>query len=515
MTIHKVRSSGFGLFAVAMLVIWNCGGKDGAGTTGAAGTTGVAGTVGTAGTSGDAGVSGSAGRGGVTGVAGVTGVGGSPTVCIPQAPANCGIDLCGNGKIDTCDVPSGIGPCPTISFTEVCDGTHFGTDTCAAHGYGSGNLSCGTACTVETSSCVDCATGSKIASCGNAPLDTRPDAVAIAGNGNEIGIASLGHTVSAQPTLTFARLSATLQLVSTTAIQDDAFASGGTSVVDVRLAPLPSGWVMAAWVNQELFIHTLDATGKDLGRTTVEMVPSNAESISESALFAARGDGGPLMVWLNGRGTLHAAVVAADGRSVTTPRVLPLEADITNTSAVYMGGAFYVAAVVGNGLSGSLRMVRIETDGTVGAASTVVDVLPGVTTNDATLASGADDLRLVYVGQAVDGGPAGIVLQKIAATGASASSPVTLPAAAEYDHACGAVAFGADTVVLLCDGGEGALGAVRVGANGQIVTPPFRIMGLPTGLAGHITEQKLARVGSDIVSAWYTDSQIRLARVTP
>ena len=59
------------------------------------------------------------------------------------------------------------------------------------------------------------------------------------------------------------------------------------------------------------------------------------------------------------------------------------------------------------------------------------------------------------------------MLQKIAATGASASDPVTLPAAPEYDHACGAVAFGADTVVLLCDTGEGALGAVRVGANGQ------------------------------------------------
>ena len=47
------------------------------------------------------------------------------------------------------------------------------------------------------------------------------------------------------------------------------------------------------------------------------------------------------------------------------------------------------------------------------------------------------------------------------------------------------------------------------------MTPLFRIMGLPSGLAGHITEQKLARVGSDIVSPWHTERQIRLARVTP
>ena len=499
--------TGCGLFAVAFAV-WNCGGGLGsggtagtAGTTGAAATTGGASDLGEAGTTGSAGITGSGGRGGFVG-----GTGGAAdgNTCIPGTPVNCGASLCGNGAIDTCSLPGGAGPCPTISVTEACDGTNLRDDTCAAHGFGSGTLACSSICTVDTSNCVDCGAGPKIASCGNAPFTSTPRAVGIAATSSEVGIAWMGGT----PTrVTFERLSPTLQTLSTTLIQDLGF----VSLLDVRVASLPSGWVITWLTDSELLIHTMDASGRDLGRTRVD---TNSGS---SSVFASRSDGGPLIVWQVGD-VVKSAIVAADGRSLTTPRPLPFVPShgfpsSRSTTAAYAAGAFYVVAPAYDAADPPMRMVRIETDGTVG---TGVDVLPGAGAKQLTLVTGADDLRAVYRGPVASGSTdSTIFFQKIAATGASASDPVALATGSFHDGASGAFAFGTDTVAVLSAAGPGLLDGVRIGGNGQIATPLFPIMGSSRGLAGHVAEQNVARLGSDIVGVWYTSSGTRLARVTP
>src|SRR5262245_17184674 len=130
MRIHWARTSGGVPFALALLLC-SCGSRMGvqagsAGTSGVAGKSGVAGSGGTAGAGGQAGV---AGGGWID-----RGNGGQPA-CVP-IPENCGSDLCGNDRLDSCYVPSGLPPgtgtggstptsdprCPTMLLIEACDG---------------------------------------------------------------------------------------------------------------------------------------------------------------------------------------------------------------------------------------------------------------------------------------------------------------------------------------------------------------------------------------------------------
>ena len=74
--------------------------------------------------------------------------------------------------------------------------------------------------------------------------------------------------------------------------------------------------------------------------------PSSFPRSAEVALFAPRADGGPLMVWQVGNGLRSARSSPPTGASATAPRALPFDAQITQTSAVYVGGAFYVVASV-------------------------------------------------------------------------------------------------------------------------------------------------------------------------
>ena len=200
-------------------------------------------------------------------------------------------------------------------FTEACDGENFGTDSCTVRGYGSGALTCESSCTVNATSCSDCGAGSHIASCGPMPLDIAPflAKVAIAATDTEIGVAWIASGIS------FARFSADTTLLTQTHIADTVFDSSSAYGV-LGVGTLPAGWVVAAAAQPELFIHALDATGKDLGRTRVEGSPIYFEPSLPT--FASRPGGGPLLVW-DGATKLRATIVAADGRSVSTPVDLP------------------------------------------------------------------------------------------------------------------------------------------------------------------------------------------------
>src|SRR5204863_1520792 len=92
------------------------------------------------------GVAGIVGRGGVGGVAGMRGRGGAGPgpECYTSPVPLCGT-LCGNGVIDTCMRQVALS-CPTLMFSEECDGADFGPDNCVNRGYASGTLLCNADC---------------------------------------------------------------------------------------------------------------------------------------------------------------------------------------------------------------------------------------------------------------------------------------------------------------------------------------------------------------------------------
>jgi hypothetical protein len=494
------------------------------GTSGAAGVTGTTGDAGTPGTSGSGGTAGSAGTagggtggiGGTTGTAGVTGfagtsgaggtgvgpgtgVGGTGETCLPSVPTNCGSALCGNGVRDTCSVHAGFGFCPLVQVTEGCDGQDFGTDTCFAHGFGSGALTCDS-CTVNQNSCSDCVTGAPVAGCGTAPVDIQGSlaTVDMAATDTEIGVAWIAGGIS------FARFSADLTLLGQTKVVDPILDSGPSLRGYIGIGTLPAGWVILAYAEPELFIHTMDATGKDLGRTRVDGLPVNSFAY---VTLASRPSGGPLVVWLAGT-NLRAAIVAADGRSASTPvDILPVTSTPQSLSAAWVGDAFYVAITTG---AAQMRLVRVGADGVPG---TGVTVLPGTKARDVRLVSNAGDLRVLYLDEAsANSGDLKTIWQKIAATGAASSDPVVIPGPKKYG-AVGGVAFDGDTVALLRY--DNSLDMVRIGPTGAIVTAPVTVGKRPNYLVALIRGQFFARRGAEAVAGWNTDSDIRLARIAP
>ena len=197
--------------AIVGAAVWfgACGGGT-LGVGGAAGSTGDGGSAPT----GAAGFGGSGGdgapAGGSVGAGGFSGMGGR--YCPPPDPPVCG-SLCGNGQIDSCVAPGTPG-CPPAPATEECDGADFGTDSCAARGWGAGTLTCADNCTHRESGCGPCVPlGANLMSCGPAPFSTeRFGKASIAATDSEVGIAGVQRDlfIGAQ-SLVFARLSSDLQ----------------------------------------------------------------------------------------------------------------------------------------------------------------------------------------------------------------------------------------------------------------------------------------------------------------
>ena len=511
---------------LVVLAIAGCGkatGSDGTGGTGGSGGSsggGMGGSV--AGTSGGgrSGSPGTGGLGGTTGTAGTfggtgtglfTGTAGTGAACNEAPPQGCGAALCGNGTRDTCQYPTGPGTCPMASVTEWCDGTDFGGVSCAAWGFGAGTLTCRSNCQVDTSTCRICGEGPGIASCGMAPFTADPSRMGIAATDTEVAVAWIQQPFGTTPALYFSRLSAALELIGTTHFDD---AKLGGSLENVVLAPLASGWVAAGWANSEVFIRGIDASGRDLGRLTVDTI--GVDDLVALPTLARRRDGGPLLVWQS-KTALRVAVISGDGRSVSAPRELPAGGTLSGwMSAVYAGGAFYVSVLVGQPFPTAaepIRILRVEADGTPGAA---VDALPGVKADSASLVEGADDLRIVYKGAipgATSASDQGLQFQRVGAAGQPLlSAPVLIPEDGYVDWAIG-TAFGGDTVVMASGGTDTRLSVTRVGSDGTIVTPTRTVAGTPP--PSSFFSQGLARRGPDVVVAWAQIQKIMLARVTP
>jgi hypothetical protein len=145
------------------------------------------------------------------------------------------------------------------------------------------------------------------------------------------------------------------------------------------------------------------------------------------------------------------------------------------------------------------------------------DALPGVFAEHAALVSGADELRVVYLGSApaADGGAdpdAAVLWQRVDTTGAATTPPTVVATGGAFGALARAVAFGSDSVALL-EGinGRNTLGIARVAGDGRVVTSAFKIV------AGHsdFDVVEIARRGSDAVVLWMPgiNGRMRLARV--
>ena len=460
---------------------------------------------------------GAGGLGGTTGAAGwlgsgtglFTGSAGTGVSCSEPPPRNCGTALCGNGTRDTCQYSTGPGTCPMASFTEECDGTDFGAVNCVAWGFGSGTLTCSSECRVDFTTCRTCGAGPGIASCGVAPFTSDPSRMGIGANDTQVAVAWIQQLpFGSTPALYLSRLSPTLELIGTTHIDD---AKLGGSLENVVIAPLASGWVAAGWANSEVFVRGIDANGGDLGRLTVDTIDAN--DLLAMPMLASRPSGGPLLVWQS-KTALKVAVVSPDGRSISTPRSLPSGGVVTGFDpAVYAGGAFYIAELVGQPFATTpqpIRIQRVEADGTPGTA---VDALPGVTAWTASLVEGADDLRILYRG-AVPGAASSsnqsVQFQRLNASGQPLLSAPVVIGEAEGGWATG-TAFGGDTAVVSAKI-EHLLSITRIGSDGTIVTPTRTVAA--TQFSSFFS-QGFARRGPDVVIAWAEIQKIMLARVTP
>ena len=177
-------------------------------------------------------------------------------VCPPLPPApGCGVALCGNGSIDMCQVASGPG-CPTSSQSEECDGDQFGGDTCARRGYGSGNLSCTSVCTIDDTTCAECLSiGNPLVACGPAPIAFPSLATfALAATDTEVGLAQVDSNLNNGTTrLTFSRLDRTLGVITGTGLEDTGQPGPlqNASIDSVAVAPMTSGWLVAACAGYE------------------------------------------------------------------------------------------------------------------------------------------------------------------------------------------------------------------------------------------------------------------------
>jgi hypothetical protein len=443
---------------------------------------------------------------------------------VPDCPASG--PACGNGVRDTCIKTDPSNRCPRYSFTETCDGSINVGPYCRDIGFGSGDVACSASCTFDTSGCSECIIAAPLVRCGPAPVtNAQPLAMAAAATDAEVALAWAEQQQGQAPTLHFARLSPSLDLVGATALADEAFAaaSGGLAPPPtLAVAPLPSGWVVAGYAAPQIFLHAIDAMGQPIGRVVIVEVPA-AEAGAGVPILAARPDGGPLVVWSRA-GAVRAAVVAADGRSTTTSVVLSTAAApaLGSPSAIFAFDAFNVAYSADAGANRrQLWLARVEPDGTM---TGMFDALRGTDVRSATLgpsqAFGSSDMTVVYQRYAdpcvTDQGLA-IYAQRISHVGIPLADAVLVGRPGQYDGWAESSAFtnaSGASLLLLREGSWHS--TLNVGW----VKPQGKEFGVASQIAVDPTlpfrSLSLVRRGNDAIAAWLAPPRpgIRIARLT-
>jgi hypothetical protein len=453
---------------------------------------------------------------------------GLPKPCVegPYPSPVCGA-LCGSGVRDTCSFRLGTqDSCPDRSGTEPCDGQDFGAETCQSQGYGTGKLTCTAQCWIDPSTCDECLPLARpVVRCGRSAVGAADDEYvtrfALTASDAEVGVAwaKVNSADLEMPGVSFARLSPNLDLLTSIDLEGrGAGAATFLSYPEVAVAAIPAGWIVGIWGEirpgmPELFFHVIDAQGRDTGRVTVDGGPVWLGGGPSPLLLASRPGGGPLLVWKTDT-EVRTSVIAADGRSATSPTVLPADYGVWLTGASYVGGAFYIELTSQTGLGDAfeyrLFLLRIEPDG---RATSRMEVLPGQLAGASSVVAGAPDLRVVYnSSRPTSADPDQVVTywRRLDGNGNAVSPAVELARdPLNFGIYPLAVAVDQQTVVIFNQAGTNRLGLVHVDGSGNVVTPARDFVAAPG-----FGPQAIARRGPDVVVGWLA-SPIRLARIAP
>lgn len=465
-----------------------------------------------------AGARGASGLGGVGGGGSATGRGGNGMVyCPPPGPPYCGAGACGNGRIDSCN--AALAPeCFPVALREDCDGEAFDGASCAGQGFPAGKLVCDKTCSVSSAGCSECVPmAPSLGSCGTIPPITASVwSYAIAANDSEVGLAEVGYNDSSGMTLSFRRLTPSLDTASNTTLLDTsrpgplegAYVEGGLAV-----APLPSGWVIVSCVSGQLLLFTVDATGMNSARAPT---PVGDRGCGYTTVLAARPGAGPLLVWAAGY-NLSGALIAADGQLAGTPFDIagpPADPNAGMFDAAWVGDAFNVAVTVfvGSYDDSALRIARIDVNGTLTSRDLLMDEFEEAP----RLARGATDTRVTYVARgAPSSSGAENKWRRLGSAGELLAEAVLVKPVYNY-YPSPAVAFGDDTLVLLDGGQLSSLAVARVGPDGQILSRPYDIVRAPLY---YIIYPDMVRRGPDAIVSWISNAnsipRVGLARITP
>jgi hypothetical protein len=334
--------------------------------------------------------------------------------------------------------------------------------------------------------------------------------LSLAATDTETAVAWIDQSQGDSAEIGFTLFTSSLDVISTGHIADqgiaDAWWIGTTSV---RIAALPSGWVLAASTGAEISLYALDSVGNVLADNAMDAM--SPYGWASAPFLVSQPNGGPLLIWQVT--DTYAAIVSADGLSVSTPITIP---------AVYYQGigplledvefaAGGFQALMGQDCSlgtGCIQILSIGSDGAVAGSFQA----PGVTApGGARLVSGASDLELLYqtdcVGTTTD---SCLEWQRLSSTGTALSSPVVVDGSNTIALPPSGVALGTDTY-FGTDSVYYSSALVHLASNGALV-------GNPSPLArGGTVGTVIARQGSNFVAAWvdvYT-ALIEVALLTP
>src|SRR4029079_3131708 len=96
-------------------------------------------------------------------------------------------------------------------------------------------------------------------------------AVAMGSNGAEVALAWATLDDASAGRIRLRRLNAALGTISTVRVAEPGVAALGYGGADsFWVVPLPSGWVVAGMGPSNMFVHTFDAAGANVGRITLK-----------------------------------------------------------------------------------------------------------------------------------------------------------------------------------------------------------------------------------------------------
>jgi hypothetical protein len=448
------------------------------------------------------------GRGGSSGGSAFAGgAGASGTACC-QMPSSCVEGLCGNGVRDTCSAPSGPGSCPVYTFFEPCEGADLGGATCTSLGYGSGTLVCSSGCQLDTTGCVTCLAGTApVTRCNQIP--STPASLSIAVTRTETGLVWLDASDGVVTGVGATFLSSGLDVIWSGRVDSLSIPVNAPSGASAQIAALPSGWLLAVTVGSTISLYTLDDTGHAVAQSALD-TKSNGYGTTWPILVA-QPNAGPLIIWQVI--DTYAAVVSADGRSVSSP--ITISVDFYGgigpilEDAEFVAGQFQAVIAVNCSLgTNCVQIFSIAPDGTLAGSFQA----PGVTApGGARLVSGASDLDLVYLsdcqGTASD---SCLLWQRLSPTGTALPSPVVVDDTGTIGLPPSAVALGSD--VYFAADSAGASSLVHLASDGMLAASPSRIS------RGDVAGTVVVRQGSNLVAAWldaYGKVGFELALLSP